>query len=210
MWAFALGLVVLGSLLALAESSLTRVSHVKALALAGEGRPNADLLVTLSSDPPRYLNSVYLSVMVVQNGSAILIAVLAESTFGGVGVTIVSLAFTLLYFVFVEAMSKTFGVLHSEQVALRLAPLVHLLGSALRWPTRLLIGLGNLLLPGRGIKDGPFVSEDEIRSMAEVGSEEGSIPAGAKDAIHSIFEFQGTLTREVMVPRPDVVAIADD
>lgn len=210
MWILVGFLVVLGSLLALAESSLTRMTRVKALALEDEGRRNAATLVKLESDPPRYLNSVYLSVMIVQNGSAILVAILAEREFGSLGVTIASLVFTLLYFVFVEAMSKTFGVLHSDRVALALAPLVWFLGRLLAWPTRGLIGLANVLLPGRGIKAGPFVSEEEIRSMAQVGSEEGSIDEGEKELIHSIFEFGDTIVREVMVPRPDIIAIEDD
>ena len=62
--------------------SLTRMTRVKALALEDEGRRNAALLVKLETDPPRYLNSVYLAVMIVQNGSAILVAILAESEFG--------------------------------------------------------------------------------------------------------------------------------
>lgn len=212
MWALVAFLVMLGSLLALAESSLTRMTRVKALALEDEGRRNAVLLVRLATDPPRYLNSVYLAVMIVQNGSAVLVAILAEREFEGrsLGITIASLAFTLLYFVSVEAMSKTFGVLHSDRVALALAPLVYFLGRLLALPTRGLIGLANVLLPGRGIKAGPFVSEEEIRSMAQVGSEEGSIDEGEKELIHSIFEFGDTIVREVMVPRPDIVAIEDD
>jgi len=212
MWALVAFLVVLGSLLALAESSLTRMTRVKALALEDEGRRNAVLLVRLATDPPRYLNSVYLAVMIVQNGSAVLVAILAERQFEGrsLGITIASLVFTLLYFVSVEAMSKTFGVLHSDRVALALAPLVYFLGRLLALPTRALIGLANVLLPGRGIKAGPFVSEEEIRSMAQVGSEEGSIDEGEKELIHSIFEFGDTIVREVMVPRPDIIAIEDD
>jgi CBS domain containing-hemolysin-like protein len=153
---------------------------------------------------------VYLSVMIVQNGSAVLVAFLAERSFDTLGVTLASLGFTLLYFVFVEAMAKTFGVLHSDRVALLLAPLVYFLGRLLALPTRALIGLANVLLPGRGLKQGPFVSEEEIRSMAQVGSEEGSIEEGEKELIHSIFEFGDTIVREVMVPRPDIVAIEDD
>ena len=210
MWVFVGGLVVLGSLLALAEASLTRMTRVKALALEDEGRRNAPTLVKLESDPARYFNSVYLAVMIVQNGSAILVAILADREFGSLGVTIASLVFTLLYFVFVEAMSKTFGVLHSDRVALALSPLVWFLGRLLAWPTRALIGLANVLLPGKGIKAGPFVSEEEIRSMAQVGSEEGSIDEGEKELIHSIFEFGDTIVREVMVPRPDIIAIEDD
>ena len=220
LWVFAALFVIIGSLLALAEASLTRMTRVRALSLQEDGHRNAGILVRLETDPPRYLNSVYLAVMIVQNGSAILVAFLAERTFasgaegadGGnsVAIVLVSLVFTLLYFVVVEAMSKTFGVLHSDRVALALAPFVFLLGRILAAPTRLLIGIANVLLPGKGLSQGPFVSETEIRSMAEVGSEEGSIEEEEKELIHSIFEFGDTIVREVMVPRPDVVGIEDD
>jgi CBS domain containing-hemolysin-like protein len=215
LWLVAAALVLFGSVLAAAEAAMTRTSRVRALALEEEGRRNAEMLVKIESDPPRYLNAVYLAVMFVQNGSAILVAILAESDFGpedgsGPWVGLVSFVFTLLYFVVVEAMAKTFAVLHTDRVALALSPVVWFLGRLLAPPTRVLIGLANILLPGKGLKQGPFVSEEEIRSMAEVGHEEGSIDEGEKELIHSIFEFGDTIVREVMVPRPDIVAIEDD
>ena len=200
-------LVLLGSLLAIAEAAISRMTRVRALALREDGRRNAVLLERIEADPPRYLNSIYLAVMFAQNGSAILIAIIAEHEFGTLGVTLLSVGFTLLYFVFVEAMSKTFGILHSDRMALALAPFVYGLSRVFSWPTRLLIGLANILLPGKGLKTGPFVSEEDIRSMAEVGREEGAIEAEETEMIHSIFEFGDTIVREVMVPRPDIVAI---
>ncbi|HZB00591.1 MAG TPA: hemolysin family protein [Actinomycetota bacterium] len=210
LWVVALALVLFGTILAAAEASLTRMSRVRALAIQEEGRRNAELLVKIESDPPRYLNAVYLAVMFVQNGSAILVAILAEREFGSTWVGLASFVFTLVYFVVVEAMAKTFAVLHTDRVSLALSPIVWFLGRVLELPTRFLIGLANVLLPGKGLKQGPFVSEEEIRSMAEVGHEEGSIDEGEKELIHSIFEFGDTIVREVMVPRPDIVAIEDD
>ncbi len=209
-WLLAVALVLFGTVLAAAEASMTRTSRVRALALEEEGLRQAETLVRIEADPPRYLNAVYLAVMFVQNGSAILVAILAEREFGSTWVGIASFVFTLLYFLIVEAMAKTFAVLHTDRVALALSPVVWFLGRVLEIPTRLLIGLANVLLPGKGLKQGPFVSEEEIRSMAEVGHEEGSIEEGEKELIHSIFEFGDTIVREVMVPRPDVVAIEDD
>jgi putative hemolysin len=210
LWALVVVLVVLGTVLAIAEASLTRMTRVRALALVEEKRRNAVTLERLEADPPRFLNAIYLSVMFTQNGSAILVAILAERTFGGWGITLVSIAFTVLYFVVVEAMAKTFGVLHSDRAALAVAPLVWFLGRALAAPTNALIGLANVLLPGRGLKQGPFVSEADLRAMAEAGHEEGSIEREEKELIHSIFEFGDTIVREVMVPRPDIVAIESD
>jgi CBS domain containing-hemolysin-like protein len=200
-------LVLFASVLAVAEASISRMTRVRAIALEAEGRRNAALLERLEADPPRYLNAIYLMVMLAQNGSAVLVAIISEYYFDTLGITLVSLAFTLAYFVFVEAMAKTFGILHSDSAALTLAPLVFVLGRALSLPTRALIGIANVLLPGKGLKQGPFVSEEDIRSMAEVGHEEGSIEEHEKELIHSIFTFGDTVVREVMVPRPDVVAV---
>jgi putative hemolysin len=203
-------LVAFGSLLAMAEASLTRMTRVRALALEEDGRRNASMLARIEADPPRYLNAVYLAVMLAQNGSAVLVAILAERLLGNIWITIISILFTLAYFVVVEAMSKTFAILNSDRIALALSPLVYWLARILRFPTRLLIGLANLLLPGRGLRQGPFVSEEEIRQMAEAGHEEGAIEEGEKELIHSIFEFGDTVVREVMTPEPDVVAIDAD
>lgn len=207
LWALVVVLVVLGTALAVSEAALTRMTRVRALALVEEKRRNAALLERIEADPPRYLNAVYLAVMFCQNGSAIVVAILAERSFGGLGVTLASVGFTLLYFVVVEAMAKTFGVLHSDRAALTVAPFVWFLGRVLAAPTRALIGLANVLLPGKGLKEGPFVSEADLRAMVEAGHEEGSIEREEKELIHSIFEFGDTIVREVMVPRPDIVAI---
>jgi magnesium and cobalt exporter, CNNM family len=200
-------LVLFASVLAIAETAMSRMSRVRAIALREEGRRNAALLEEIQSDPARYLNPIYLSVMFAQNGSAILIAMLSAEYFGDLGITLVSVGFTLTYFVLVEAMSKTFGILHSDRAALELAPVVWLLGRALAQPTRLLIGVANVLLPGKGLKQGPFVSEQDIRSMAEVGHAEGSIEETERKMIHSIFEFGDTVVGQIMVPRPDIVAV---
>ncbi|HYN99149.1 MAG TPA: hemolysin family protein, partial [Actinomycetota bacterium] len=206
-------LVIVGSLLAVSEASLTRITRVRVMSLKEEGRRNAGLLEKIEADLPRYLNSVYFSVMLVQNGSAILVAILAERLFAGEGegwwVALVSAVFTLAYFVFVEAMSKTFGVVHSDRAALLVAPIVYGLGRALALPTRALIGLANVLIPGQGLKQGPFV-EEEIRSMAAVGHEEGTLEQREAQLIHSVFDFGDRLVREVMVPRPDMVAAPVD
>jgi CBS domain containing-hemolysin-like protein len=200
-------LVLFGTVFAAAESSMSRMTRVRAMALRAEGRRNGALLERIEQDPPRYLNAVYLAVTFVQNGSAILVALIAQQYFESVGITVVSALFTLAYFVVVEAMAKTFGILHSDGAALALAPIVFYLGWLLSVPTRALIRLANVLLPGKGLAQGPFVSEEEIRSMAEVGHEEGVIDAQERELIHSVFTFGDTVVREVMVPRPDIVAI---
>jgi CBS domain containing-hemolysin-like protein len=183
------------------------MTPVRAAFLLEQERRNAEVLEAIAKDPARYLNAIYLCVMLAQNGSAILVAILADHYLGAAGITVLSFAFTLAYFVIVEAMSKTYAILHSDRVALFLAPMVWLLGRALSIPTRALIALANVLLPGPGLKQGPFVTQEEIRSMAEVGHESGDIEEHEKEMIHSVFQFGERIVGEVMVPRPDIIAV---
>ena len=66
------------------------------------------------------------------------------------------------------------------------------------------------MLPGKGLKQGPFVTEEEIRTMADVAANEEVIEVEERQLIHSIFEFGDTVVREVMLPRPDMVAVEVD
>ena len=79
----------------------------------------------------------------------------------------------------------------------------------LRWAARALIGLTNVVLPGKGLKHGPFVSsDDELLAVAEIGVEEGVIEEEERALIESIITFGDTIVREVMVPRPDMVTVS--
>ena len=80
----------------------------------------------------------------------------------------------------------------------------------LRALSRGLIGVANVVLPGKGLKQGPFVTEEEIRTMADVAANEEVIEREERKLIHSIFEFGDTVVREAMLPRPDMVAVEAD
>lgn len=200
-------LVAVGSVLAMSEAAITSSSLARAMALREQGRRNAETLVRITTDPPRYLNAIYLAVMFAQNGSAVLVAIIAEHHFGGIWLSVVSFVFTLAYFVLVEAMSKTYAILHGDRVALFVTPIVAVVARVLGIPVRLLIGLGNVLLPGKGLKQGPFVSEEDIRAMAELGHEEGTIADLERKVIHSAIDFGHTEVHEAMTPRPEIVAV---
>src|SRR5207302_3846428 len=128
---------------------------------------------------------------------------------GGAGVALATAFEIVVIFVFAEAAPKTWAVQHGERAALLVAPIV--LGLARFPPLRIiargLIGLSNIILPGKGLKKGPFVSEEELLAVADLAVEEGEIEHQERALIHAIIEFGDTVVREVMVPRPDMVAV---
>ena len=77
----------------------------------------------------------------------------------------------------------------------------------LRSSAAALIGLTNVLLPGKGLKQGPFVSEQELLGIVGAAADDEVIEHEERELIESIIEFGDTVAREVMVPRPDMVIV---
>ncbi|MDQ3757665.1 MAG: hemolysin family protein [Actinomycetota bacterium] len=202
------GLIVLAGFLAMAETSLTRMNRVKALTLAEEGRRGAGILAKLVDHPERFLNPVLLLVLVCHVVASILVGLLFDK-YGAVGVAVATFLEISVIFVLAEAAPKTWAVQHTERAALLAAPIVSAVANfpPVRLMARGLIGLSNVILPGKGLKEGPFVSEEELLATVDVALEEDVIEREERALIHSIIEFGDTVAREVMVPRPDMVAV---
>jgi CBS domain containing-hemolysin-like protein len=211
-WAVLAVVVVLfiaSTLLAVAEMAFARMSRVRALALTEEGRRGAAKLAEMLEHPERTINSLLLLVLVTQLTSAYLLGILLDRQLGTLGIVLGLVIQLVLFFVVGEVVPKTYAIQHTDRAALWSAPFLHFITTfpPLRVLTRGLIGLANVVMPGKGLKEGPFVTEEDLKTMADVAAEEESIENEERELIHSIFEFGDTVVREVMLPRPDMVAI---
>lgn len=211
-------LVTIGALLlvliflAIAEMALSRMSKPKASALADSGAAGGAALVKLVAHPERWVNPLLLTVNVCQTVQATLTGVVAARLFGTAGVIVGVALNVVVFFVLAEAVPKTYAVQHAERAALRTSRLTFLLVSfaPLQAVSRGLIGLTNIIVRGKGLKEGPFVSEQELLGIVEAAAEEQVIEHEERELIESIIEFGDTVVREIMTPRPDVVVIDHD
>jgi Mg2+/Co2+ transporter CorB len=172
-----IGLLAFAAFLALAETSFTRMSRVKAMTLQEEGARGADTLAKLVERPEHVLNPVLLLVLICHLIIATLVGVLIERRFNGVLGFIAGIAFEVVaVFVLAEAAPKTYAVQHPDRSALRVAPVVSAIANfwPLRWHSRGLIGLSNAILPGKGLKEGPYVSEEELLAFMAFAREHWS------------------------------------
>jgi putative hemolysin len=202
-------LILITGFLAMSETALTRVPKVKAMSLVEEGRRGATTLLRLVQRIDRVLPVVLFVLEVTTLVAATLVGVIAEHAFGAAGVA-AGIGFEIIViFVFAELAPKTWAVQHPEQAALRAAPVIRLITSIppLGWLTRALIKVTNLILPGRGMKQGPYTSDEMLRALADEAAEEEVIEQEERSLIHSIIDFGDTVVREVMVPRTDMVAV---
>lgn len=205
-------LVAAAAFLAAAETALTNIPRVRALALVEEGRRGAASLARLLEHRERILNPVLLLKLVCHLVAATIVGLVAQNELGPLGILVAIVVEVVVFYVFAEAAPKTFALQHPERTALALSPLVRVIGGFLpvRVITRLLIAVSNVVLPGKGRREGPAVSEEDLLALADVAVEAGEIESDERQLIRSVIDFGDTVAREVMVPRPDMTAIAAD
>jgi CBS domain containing-hemolysin-like protein len=191
------------------EVAITRMNRVRAMRLREEGRRGSQQLVRIVENPAPYLNVVLLLTLLFTIGGSTVATSWAVRHYESAGEIVATIAMTLLLFIFADVTPKTFAIQRTDTVALFIAPPVAFLGRVLGPFANALLKLANWIMPGRGLKEGPYITEQELRASAEVASSEGEIEEEEKELIHSIFEFGDTIVREVMVPRPDIVACED-
>lgn len=204
-------LLVVLTLLALAEMSLSRITKQKAEALHTEGHKRGALLVRLASEPTKWVNPLLLTVNILQTVQATLTGVVSNRLFGAPGVVIGVALNVLLFFVLAEAVPKTYAVLYAVRGATMTAPLVSALTAfwPLRMASNLLIRITNLIVKGRDLEQGPFISETEFLGIVEAAAKDSVIEAEEQELIESVIEFGDTVVREIMQSRGNVVTVHD-
>jgi CBS domain containing-hemolysin-like protein len=209
-------LLAASGVLAMAETSLVRTNRVKAKSLVDQKRRGARQLARLVENPANFLNPVLLLVLICQLVSATLVGIVASHLFGALGVFLAIVFEVVVIFVFFEAVPKNWAVQNSERAALLSAPIVSSLirFPPIRWLSSLLIGLANRIIragddDGEGIPRS-YITDSELKAMADVAHEEKVIEHEERTFIHSIIDFGDTVVREVMVPRPDMVTVESD
>jgi CBS domain containing-hemolysin-like protein len=204
-------LILLGILmvLSIAEMGLSRVSKPKAQALADSGARGGTALLALVTHPERWVNPLLLSVNVCQTVQATLTGVVSGRLFGPAGVAIGVVLNVVVFFVFAEAVPKTYAILHSDRAALSTSRLISLLVGfyPLTKISQGLIGLTNIVVKGKGLEQGPFIGEQEFLGMVEAAVEDEVIEHEERALIESIIEFGDTIVREIMRPRPDIISV---
>jgi CBS domain containing-hemolysin-like protein len=205
-------LLLVLTFLAVAEMGLSKMTKPKASALADEGFRSGPALERLVDEPERWVNPLLLTVNICQTVQATLTGIVAGRLFGAGGVVVGVTLNVIVFFVLAEAVPKTYAVIHPERAALVTARPVRGLVSfpLLRLISRGLIGLTNIIVRGKGLKKGPFVSEQELLGIVDAAAEDEVIEHEERELIGNIIEFGDTVAREVMMPRPDMVIIPNE
>ncbi|HEY7139557.1 MAG TPA: hemolysin family protein [Methylomirabilota bacterium] len=199
----------ISAFLAGAEAAYFSLTRLGSAHLEPEESPGHAILVRVLRDPHDLLITLLVGITLVNIAASALATQVATTLFGprGIGVAIPAMVFLIVVFGEVLPMTIAVGMPH------RFGVLVARPVLALQWlltPVRLLLGAFTHLVSraadGEGVAKAA-ITEAELRTLVEVGHQEGVVQRKEREMIHGVFELGETTVAEVMVPRTDVFGI---
>lgn len=201
---------VLSAFFSSSEIAFVSLQRVRIECLVGNKVKGAGLVSRIIERPERLLSTVLLGTNLVNTAAAALATALAVAVWGQEkGLLIATIGVTIVLLVFAETTPKTIAAHHNEGLSLAFARPLEVVSwvftpfvVVLSW-----IASGVTRMVGGTPVPQSLVSDEEIRTMISVGHKEGTVEKGEAEMLHHVFDFGDRPVSEVMVPRPEVVAI---
>jgi CBS domain containing-hemolysin-like protein len=211
------GLILLNAAFVAGEYGLVTSRRTRIRELEREGNRRARAVLRITADPPRFIAAMQLGVTITSLaigalGEQVLAKAFEPALASVLAVALALLVITFLHVVIGELVPKGIALGHPERTALALsapvrafftvfAPLIWVLQRA----TNLVLGLLGQQPPGA---EGVAHSEAELRMLLSSSADHGEIERGEQEMLSKVFDFGDKEAADVMVPRPEVIAIS--
>ena len=200
-------LICLSAFFSSAETSMTTVNKIRIQSLSEEGDARAKTLLKVIEDSGKLLSTILIGNNVVNLSASSLATTLTMRLFGNAAVSISTGIITLLVLIFGEITPKTLASVHGEGLALAYAKPIYILMTIMTPVIFLMnhISGGVLRLLGTDPHaKSSTITEHELRTLVNVGHEEGVIKTEERQMINNVFDFDDSRAEDIMVPRIDV------
>ncbi len=215
-------LLVLNAIFAAIKASISTINRNKIKHLALEGNGKARSLMKILDHPDKVLASIRTLITMTGFIASALTAIGIANSLGKyfmvknimfgwqLAVFISTLLLVYIHIVFSELYPRRLAIIHAERIALNLSKPILLFTKLISPFNWLLLKSVNFLLRITKQKVEVGVeefSEDDVKSMLDVGQETGVLNEQGKRMINSIFAFDDKVAYEIMTPRTDVFYI---
>jgi putative hemolysin len=212
-------LILINGFFVAAEYGLVTVRRTRMVELERAGNMRARLVHQITESPPRFIAAMQLGVTLTSLaigavGERVLSEVFDTALATILAVILAYLILTFLHVVIGELVPKAIALGYAERVALAVAVPVRLffvVAAPLIWILRrstiLVLDIFGLAEPGA---EGSTYSEAELKMLVSESTERGEIQTGEQEMLYKVFDFAEKEVADVMVPRPEVVALSID
>ena len=212
-------LIVLNGFFVAAEYGLVTVRRTRMLELDQQGDRRAHQVLRITESPPRFITAMQLGVTLTSLGigafgEPVLAHIFEPVMAAFLAVVLALLVITFLHVVIGELVPKAVALKFAERVALAVStpvraffvifkPFIWLLRRA----TAAVLHVFGMEEPGA---QGAVHSEAELKILLSESTERGEIEQGEQEMLYKVFDFADKEVGDVMVPRPEVVALSVD
>ena len=222
-------LIALNAVFACAEIAIISMKDARITSLAEQGDKRAVRLARLTSQPARFLATIQVAITLsgfmgsafaADNFSEAMVTGLVSlgvgikaSTLKSISVIVITLILSYFTLVFGELVPKRLAMKNAEKLALGMSGLITFISSAFKPVVSFLTASTNGILRILGANpedEEEEYSEEEIRMMAIMGSQRGSIDADENLFIQNLFEFDDLRAEEVVTHRTRMAVLWSD
>ncbi|SDJ01248.1 HlyC/CorC family transporter [Proteiniclasticum ruminis] len=206
-------LVILSAFFSSAETAFTAANRLKLRHMAEEGSKSAKRTLRLIENPSKLISALLIGNNIVNIFASSLATLVAIDLYGISATGIATSILTIIIIIFGEITPKSFATQHAEKVSMMFSKPVGILMTLL---TPFVITFYSIsswiikLFGGDISHSHPLVTEEELKTMVDVGSEEGVFEQEEKEMLHNIFDFGDLQVRDIMVQRVDITALDVD
>lgn len=206
-------LLALSAFFSSSETALTTVNRIRMRTLSEAGNKRADTVLKVTENSAKMLSAILIGNNIVNLSASSIATSLALKLFGSMGAGIATGILTFLILIFGEVSPKTLATINADKIALAVAGIISVLMTILTPVIFIInkISMGVIFLLGVRPDDAKHaMTEEELRTIVDVGQETGVIEDEERDMIHNVFDFGDAEAKEVMVPRIDMTFVHVD
>jgi len=193
-------LIFLSAVISAGEIGFFSVNETRLRALADAGSRRAALALHLRGNPQRLLSTIMIADNLVNIGAASFATILTIRVFGSEAVAIATGVLTFMMLVFSDIVPKTLAAQHSVSVVLAMAYPLYWIEILLKPVLLILEPAIDKITGGKGLTV-PFVTEEELKIMLDVGGKAGVIETEEVKMIKNVFQLNDITAEDAMTPR---------
>ncbi len=203
-----IGLLIVGSAyFSATETAFSSLNRIKLKNLAQNGNKRAEETLKLCEKYDKLLTSILIGNNIVNILSSSLATTLFMFYFPKNGVAMSTIVMTVLVLVFGEICPKSIAKEVPERFAMFSTPLISVLIWILTPLCVFFTGIKNVFAKFFKIHSDSSITDDEILTMVEEATNDGSIDEDEGDLIKNAIEFYELEVGDILTPRVDVVAV---
>lgn len=203
-------LIVVSGFLSGSETAFLSVNRIKVKHLVKQNQKKAILVQKLIDNIDQLISTILIS----NNFVNVAISSLAAATFyyflgPKLGIMTSTVVMTIIILIFSEITPKILAAKYSKEYAFKVASVMTFIVKILSPLSFIFTNISSAILKLTGGSGGGrphLVTEEEIRTMIEVGREEGAVEDEEREMLHRIFDFGDIEISQVMIPRDKIVA----